>query len=140
MKPLKGLKILFADDDTYDMRPTIDALESKGAHVTLVTDGTEVLEQLRKDLGSLPDLLILDVMMGEGDELTTNDSGRSTGVKVYKKIRNEMKIDIPIIVSTVVTAPEIRQGFEGDKRLRYLNKPYRFSDLQRCIEALLESR
>jgi len=139
MISLEGLRILFADDDVYGMKPTIDELRARGAKVTLVTDGAQLVKYLREHKTSLPDLLILDVMMGEGlgEGITTIDDGRSTGLAVYQRIRQEFNIMIPIIISTVVTHSDILQAFEGDPDLAVVRKAYLFSELHQKITRLL---
>jgi CheY-like chemotaxis protein len=135
MASLKGLRILFADDETYNMRGTIDALENAGAMVNVVTDGTEVLEYLRKHDGKLPDLLILDIMMPGGTEVLAPNEGRSTGVEVYQKMQ-DLNIKIPIVVSTVVSDDSILGVFRRDG-VPIVGKPYRFDELECQIDKAL---
>jgi CheY-like chemotaxis protein len=137
MMSLSGLRILLADDDEYDMRPTIMALEAEGASVEVATDGTSALEALKRDLNSPPDVLILDVMMDQGDAIDTDDEGRSTGARVYERIRYDLKLTIPVVVSSVVTDPRILRVFQGDPRVERLSKPYGFSELHQAITRLL---
>jgi len=139
MTSLKGLRILFADDTTYSMQGTIEALRASGAEVNVKTDGTEVLEYMRGNKTNLPDLLILDIMMPEGTEIETKDDGRSTGVEVYKWMLRE-KIKIPTVVSTVVSDPSILKIFSDDKRIAIVEKPYRFEQLEREIQKVLTER
>jgi CheY-like chemotaxis protein len=136
---LKGLRILFADDATYSMRPTIEALEATGARVDVATDGTEVLGYLRKHKTDPPDLLILDIMMAGGTEIDLPDGGRTTGVEVYKWMQKE-KFRIPTVISTVVSDPSILEIFRRDERIPILEKPYRFTDLEREIRKVLIER
>jgi CheY-like chemotaxis protein len=138
MTSLKGLRILFADDARYSMRGTIEALEIAGAKVDVVTDGTEVLEYLRKYKAMLPDLLILDIMMPEGKEIVTPDEGRSTGVEVYKWMQGE-NIMIPTVVSTVVTDRSILDNLR-DQGIPIVQKPYRFEELEREIQKVMPER
>jgi CheY-like chemotaxis protein len=139
MMALNGMRVLLADDDEYDMRPTIIALEAEGASVEVVTDGTTALTVLQRDRESPPDLLILDIMMDQGDAIETDDEGRSTGARVYEKIRKELKLNLPIVVSSVVTDPKILKVFRNDPRIQMLSKPYGFSELHQAISRLLRS-
>jgi CheY-like chemotaxis protein len=138
MVSLEGIRVLFADDETYNMRGTIDALENAGATVEVKTDGTEVLEYLRAHRTNLPDLLILDIMMPKGIEIKTKDEGRSTGVAVYKWMQTE-KIRIPTVVSTVVSDSSILQIFH-DHNIPIVEKPYRFDELEYQIQKVLNER
>lgn len=132
---LKGKVILFADDDLYNMQSTRDALEVRGAIIRLATDGTEVLQYFRDHKDDPPDLLILDVMMAEGEEIKTTDSGRSTGLEVYRRIRQQFS-RLPIVVSTVVTDDKILSRFEGDSKTAVIRKGYRFTELQGKISSV----
>lgn len=136
---LKGLRILFADDATYAMKSTVDALIFDGAIVELATDGTEVLDYLRAHRADPPDLLILDIMMAGGSEISLPDEGRSTGVEVYRIMQRE-DINIPTIVSTVVSDAAILDAFRHGQNIPILTKPYRIEELERQISKVLTER
>lgn len=135
-EPVK-LRILFADDEVWAMRPTIDALEARGDEVVTVTDGTEVIEHLRSHRQQLPDLIILDIMMPEGAEIRTKDEGRSTGVEVYRKVRDVLRLDIPIVISTVVTDDDLLVQLKRDRLVALVHKPYRFEELADAIRQVV---
>ena len=137
MSTTRPLEILFVDDERHAMAPTILALEADGHRVTVARDGTEALEAMRQMGTSQPDLIILDIMMPEGTEIHTDDEGRSTGVELYRKLRAEMNIDTPIVVLTVVTDPAILRHLSTDRRVRIVNKPFRFEELLRSIERIV---
>jgi CheY-like chemotaxis protein len=136
---LKGLRILFADDATYAMKSTVDALRFAGASVDLATDGTEVLVYLRAHRTNPPDVLILDIMMAGGAEISLPDEGRSTGVEVYRRMREE-SIVIPTVISTVVSDPLILESFKHGGSIPILSKPYRVEELERDILEVLSER
>jgi len=137
MVNMNGWLILLVDDEEVSMEATVIALEMEGAAVVQVTDGTEALRYLRNHKLSQPDLIILDIMMNEGDEIETDDEGRSTGVEVYEKIRSELKLTTPMVVSTVVSDERILSRFPDerrDSRMTVIHKPYRFRELLAAIE------
>jgi len=134
MTSLKDVRVLFADDELYSMRPTIDALEVRGAVVDVCKDGTEVLEYLRQHVHTMPQLVILDLMMAEGAEIRTPDEGRSTGVEVYRRLRREIDARLPIVVSTVVTDDSMLGSFQNDRKVTIVRKPYQFDELLRAID------
>ncbi len=137
MISFNGLRILFADDEKYLMRPTIDALESKGAIVDLITDGTSVLNHLREK-NTLPSVLILDIMMPGGKELITKDDGRSTGIEVYRIIRKNKKTEsLPIVIASVTSDKDILSVFESSPKTSIIIKPYRFTELCDAIEKVI---
>ena len=139
MASLMGLRILFVDDETFNMRGTIDALENTGAKVDVVTDGTEALEYMRLHRNDPPGLLILDIMMAGGPEIETRDEGRSTGVEIYRWMQRE-NIKIPTVISTVVSDASILDVFRHDKKIPIVRKPYRFEELEREIHKVLVER
>ena len=134
---LKGLRILMADDDIYNMRPTIDALEARGAVVLVARSGTEAIDALSDRVF---DLVILDIMMSSGPKIKTDDQGRSAGLKVHSQIRKGRNANVPIVVSTVVSDPEAINSFGDDPLCIVLNKPYTFSQLKDAIEQLLSPK
>jgi CheY-like chemotaxis protein len=137
MISLNGLRILFADDEKYLMRPTIDALESRGAIVDLVTDGTSILNYLHEK-NTLPSVLILDIMMPGGKEVFTKDDGRSTGIEVYKRIRRNIKTkDLPIVITSAISDKDILSVFESYPKTSIITKPFRFTELYDAIEKII---
>ena len=138
MRSIDGLKVLFADDEKYYMRPTIDALESRGARIALVETGTDVLKFLARNTEFIPDLIILDIMMPSGTDIKTKDSGRSTGVEVYRVIRDHpVYRGIPIIILTVVTDRASLQVFNNDELTRKIQKPFMVSKLIESMVCLV---
>lgn len=133
---LLNMKILMVDDDLYNMRPTIDALEVRGAIVEIARTGTDALEILSKKIF---DLVILDIMLTSGKGIETDDQGRSTGIIVYKRIRQGKLLKLPIVVSTVVSDPEYLLIFERDKKCKIINKPYTFKDILFAIDYVMNS-
>jgi CheY-like chemotaxis protein len=127
-------KVLMAEDDVYNMRPTIDALEVAGATVKVARSGSDALAELEQ--GNF-DLLILDIMMAAGDRIKTEDQGRSTGITLYLTIRDNISKSLPIVVSTVVTDPQVLDTFKSDPRCSVLRKPYDFRELVSAIESVI---
>lgn len=127
-------RILMADDDVFNMRPTIDALEVAGAKVEVARSGADALAALRKRSF---DLMILDIMMSAGEGIKVEDQGRSTGRVVYRIVREEISKVLPIVVSTVVSDPQVLRAFESDPRCRVILKPYAFAGLVQAIEAVI---
>jgi len=127
-------RILMVEDDVYNMRPTIDALEVAGAKITIARSATEALSELKK--GQF-DLVILDIMMASGPMIKTEDQGRSTGIILYSTIRESIGESLPVVVSTVVSDPQALEVFRSDHHCSVLLKPYLFGELVSAIEAVL---
>ena len=100
-------KILIIDDDIDLVEAMRLTLESTGFEVIDAQDGEKGLERISSDL---PDLIILDVMMGTQDE----------GFHVAYQIRKNPDIsDIPIIMLTAV-GQETGFSFDKDKDEEFL--------------------
>jgi CheY-like chemotaxis protein len=98
-----GKTILYIDDEPYFVRSLVEALEDEGYTVDQATDGTEAIEKL---MGSVPDLIILDIIMPPGGGGPNPEDGRRTGLKDHEIIRGELGLRTPIIFVTVVDDPE----------------------------------
>ncbi|HEC99993.1 MAG TPA: response regulator [Proteobacteria bacterium] len=118
-------KILVVDD----LKPMRDIvaynLRKVGYEVETAANG---LEAINYALAEKPDLIVLDVMMPKMD-----------GYEVIKQLReSQITKSIPIIF---VTAKAQRTDVEKGIQLGangYVVKPYRFSDLHKRIQSLLE--
>ena len=91
---------------------------------------------LRNHKSDLPDLIVLDVMMSPGKEIEDQDGGRSTGLRLFQKIRQDFGRQLKIVISTVKTDATVRV-FRGDPCVRLLTKPYLFGPLHDAITQLL---
>jgi two-component system alkaline phosphatase synthesis response regulator PhoP len=95
-------KIIIIDDDIDLIEAMRLSLENAGFTVTDAQDGQKGIEKINSEL---PDLIILDVMMGTQDE----------GFHVAYKLRNNNDTkDIPIIMLTAI-CQETGFGFDKNK-------------------------
>nr|MBC8179638.1 response regulator [candidate division KSB1 bacterium] len=79
--------VMIVDDDEFDRKTMTGIIKSENISTIVATGGKECLDLLKK---SLPDVLILDLLMPEID-----------GFQVIKKIRKEPKtINLPVIIVT----------------------------------------
>lgn len=84
----KKNKILVAEDDKFISEIYFAKLSSENFDVSLVMDGQEALDELKKE--ELPDLLLLDILMPQ-----------KGGIEVLEELRSQDKYkDLPIIVLT----------------------------------------
>ncbi len=114
-------KLLLVEDNEHLMAINADFLEESGYQVTKAFTLKEAERCLSE---SKPDLLVLDVMLPDGD-----------GVSFCSRIRRET--DLPVLFLTAKSSPAdivngLREG--GDD---YLTKPYDLNVLAAHIEALL---
>ena len=114
-------KLLLVEDNEHLMAINADFLEESGYQVTKAFTLKEAERCLSE---SAPDLLVLDVMLPDGD-----------GVSFCSRIRRDT--DLPVLFLTAKSSPAdivngLREG--GDD---YLTKPYDLNVLAAHIEALL---
>ncbi len=105
-----GKKVLIIDDDPTVIMYVSAVLEENGYEVTSASDGKEGYEKLRE---SIPDLLILDVMMP-----------KKTGFTLFKQLQREEETkDLPVLMLTGVAGvlEELDAESEGDDDKRPLD-------------------
>lgn len=84
--PLQKIKILIAEDNQMNQQLVKHLMKSWSMDYTLVNTGAEAVEELKKNSYSI---VLMDIQMPDMDGYT------ATSV-----IRNEMKLDVPIIAMT----------------------------------------
>jgi len=114
-------KILLIEDNLHIQKANKKALAMQGYHVLeagTITKGRELL------LNEQPDLIILDVMLPDGN-----------GLDLCEEIRRDCNIPI-IFLSGLKEDKEIVEGFESGGDV-YLTKPYGLKVLVKNVESLL---
>ena len=117
-------RILVVDDDPDIVQLVSDALEFEGFNVV----STQNLADTRKHLDhTLPDLVILDLMLPDGNGL---DLCRDFA-------RDQRTRDIPIMMLTCKNSLDDRlSGFMSGAR-KYITKPFMIDDLVSSVRTLL---
>ncbi len=126
-------KILFVDDDRYEMLGLVERLEAEGFKVETATSPDMAQLKLR---GFQPDLIISDLIMPADPEDPSPMQNRYVGIEFCKTVREKLKLICPIIVLTFVNDPVIH----NEARLYaddLLVKPTSPSLLLRRIKILL---
>jgi DNA-binding response OmpR family regulator len=114
-------KILVADDEPTLVLAITYNLEKAGYEVVTARDGEATLAAARD---TLPDLIILDVMMP-----------RLSGIEVCRILRKET--DVPILIlSARADETEKAQGLEAGAN-DYVTKPFSMSQLITRVRSLL---
>ena len=123
------INILLADDDRGDCLLFKDALEELpvSAHLTIVHNGEEVIEELTKTGSKLPDVLFLDLNMP-----------RKSGFVSLGEIKRSSELqDLPVIIYTTSSEQQTVKNVFRDAAHYYICKPVDFSQLKKVIyEAL----
>lgn len=106
-------RILFIDDEPYFVRSLVEALEDEGYKVDQAVNGTQAIEKLED---SVPDLIILDIIMPTGERISDPNCGRRTGLRDHEIIRDKMGLKVPIIFVTVVDDPSVHRAIRQLER------------------------
>ena len=119
---LRGTKILFAEDNTLNQKVTLGLLNDTHANIEVVSNGFEAIKALRED--NSYDVVLMDIQMPVMDGLTA-----------AKKIRDELKLTLPIIAMTAHAMQQdidksLAAGMDG-----HINKPV---DPNRFFDVLVE--
>ncbi len=119
---LKGMRILFVEDNALNQKVTLGLLKDTQATVEVANNGLEALNRLRED--SDFDVLLMDIQMPVMDGLTAT-----------KHIRKELKLTLPIIATTAHAMQQdidksLAAGMDG-----HINKPV---DPNRFYDVLVE--
>ncbi|MCK4249266.1 MAG: response regulator [Candidatus Omnitrophica bacterium] len=85
-RDISEIKILLVDDESDFLDPMAYWLKSKGYQTLTAAGGEEALEQLKEQS---VDIVFLDINMAGLD-----------GIQTLRKIREELKIDVPVIMVT----------------------------------------
>lgn len=137
-------QILFIDDEPEYINMHKDALTRAGYFVTNAYTYEEACDKLKI---SLYDLIILDLIIsndGEIPDIDNNEPDFEVGLRLHRKIREEMRIRIPILFFTVVINDhsifqrilniEKKSGFI---KYNYLSKPQLPSRLVLVIKNII---
>ena len=125
----QNINILLADDDKADCLLFKEALEELpvSAHLTIVHNGEQVIEELTKKGNKLPDVLFLDLNMP-----------RKNGFVALGQIKRSRKLqDLPVIIFSTASERETVKNVYRDAAHYYICKPVDFFQLKKVIyEAL----
>jgi PAS domain S-box-containing protein len=121
---LQGRHFLVAEDNLVNQRLISFVLQKSGIQVTLASNGKEAIEQLRKNPHF--DLVIMDLQMPVMD-----------GYDATTYIRNQLKLEIPIIAMTATALIEDQAKSHAVGMNDFIIKPFDFQDLNRRLIRIL---
>jgi len=120
-------KILVVDDDAELVELLCFNLRKAGFNLTTASNGVEALKRVS---ASVPDLILLDLMMPELDGFGLCEILR----------RNTATAGIPIIMLTALSSELGRLEGLDSGATDYVTKPFSLKDLISRVESLLRSR
>lgn len=117
-------KILIADDE-HNIRHILDfSLGAEGYRVLAASDGEEAFALA---VAEMPDLIILDVMMPQGD-----------GFSTCRRLKDDARTaTIPVILLTAKNTRSDRAMGEKVRADAYITKPFSPQSLVEKVQALL---
>jgi len=124
----RPIEILLVEDNPGDARLTLEALaEGKVRNrLTVVADGIEALELLRRDGVTRPDVILLDLNLPKKD-----------GREVLEEIKNDPELkQIPVVILTTSSADEdIIRTYDSHANC-YITKPVDFGQFIRVVRSI----
>ncbi|MFQ6044384.1 MAG: response regulator transcription factor [Candidatus Poribacteria bacterium] len=131
---MRKKRILFIDDEPYEMKSIRDALEhSERYEVSLAQTGDEALKIIHS--GKEFDLFILDVIMPSESDKRPPENNRTTGLRIAKEIRKKFP-RTPIICLSVVTDRWVKNQMR-ELGAYYIEKPALPSEVLEEVEFFL---
>ena len=123
---LNGLRILVVEDNEVNQFITRAMLEKWNCIVTLAGNGVKAIEKLSTEKF---DIVLMDLQMPV-----------MGGFEATKKIREELKSDVPVIALTANVVKEVIDSCEEAGMNDYLSKPFNPDVLVEKIAKLLANR
>ena len=120
-------RILVVDDDPELLQLVRVLLARIGVEAIMAENATEAAQELRS--GSLPDLVILDMMLPD-----------VSGVEFLRQMRAKSTYDqLPVLILSALIDPErIRAALDAGAD-RYLTKPYIANNLLTVVQDMLRT-
>jgi CheY-like chemotaxis protein len=113
---LETKTVLFVDDEQYLFAGYADSL-SVDYNVIKARTADEALRILRSAEHTI-NLVLLDVMMPPGKEVTDPKRGRTSGLSFVKRLE-QLGIEVPVVCLTVIDDPDVEEQLlkHGVKRI-----------------------
>lgn len=125
---LIGLSVLVAEDNPINQKVVRNTLSKQGADVTVVNNGFLAVQQLAAGTEQY-DIVLMDLQMPEMD-----------GYEATRRIRKDIKSDIPIIAMTADALKGEDERTHAAGMSGFVSKPFEPADLYQKILALTTGR
>lgn len=129
MKLSTTRSVFLADDDVDDCAMFQEALIEIALPIQLTTvhDGEQLMNLLKRDTGSLPSVLFLDLNMP-----------RKNGFECLSEIKQSKQLsNLNVIILSTSYQPEVANLLFKNGAHQYIRKPSDFNDLKRLIHQAL---
>jgi CheY-like chemotaxis protein len=126
-------RILFLDDNQFEMLPYAERLEIEGYIVDRFVEPESAIKCFENNIHY--DLMIIDLIMRQNPNDLPEDAERA-GIKFIEKVQTKYNIICPIIFSTVITDEYIIN--EAKKHGRIITKPYYPASLIQLVKEVIE--
>ncbi|MDQ7025567.1 MAG: response regulator [Anaerolineae bacterium] len=118
-------KILYIEDNPFNLRLVKKMLEMSGFEMLGAADGLTGLEIIQSEM---PDLILLDMNLPDID-----------GMEVFKQLRFELKINIPVVALTANAMYGDKERFLDAGCDDYISKPVDRRELLRTVLQFMEA-
>lgn len=125
----KPISILLADDDIDDCYLFRKALEElpQTTQLSIVNDGTQLMDLLNDETKAFPDVLFLDINMP-----------RKNGIECLAEIKHNKKLkEVSVVMFSTSNSREKIDGLLKTGAHVYIRKPGDFEQLKRTIQHAL---
>ena len=134
-------RILWIENQLAYSRAHLKVLQRAGYIVNTAASAKEGIRILRQQPNTF-DLVLLDILMGEGFLEDREIENGQTGRIVYDVIRDDLNLRIPIIFITVIVDPNIVRDLQYKEerfgfQLKILHKPVRPSELLQTVKKII---
>lgn len=125
-KPLEKLSILLCEDNVLNQNLAKSVIRNFGFDLDIANNAAECIDML---LGNKYDVILMDLQMPIRD-----------GYQTTSFIRNELKLNIPIIAMTAHSLIGEQQKCFDIGMVGYITKPYKQADLLNTILSVLSKK
>jgi two-component system, OmpR family, response regulator len=116
---MKEKKILWIEDDYILLKPLIEQLRKANYLFDFAKDRKEAIASLGR---SKYDLIILDIILPEGEYVEDREPEANVGMSLLKYIVSDLKLETAIIIISVINDPKVKSEAEDLGVMLYLNK------------------